>query len=166
MNKEQINKCLDFAEGCKGKFTILTSKKPDFPDTLLQGTQRQREINGYAAQNMTTRQIAETLGVSQPNIVEHMRQYKKSVAFHGEWCDFWVFAENVRCVPVSDAFGSILSEDKLAEYRRKGIETVGDFLRLAVTMPSSRMCDKLNGLTAGTKALLFERIKEMCYSEL
>lgn len=89
MNREIIDKCLDFAEGKKGTFTILTVKKPDFPDNLISGTEKQQTINGYVKEGYSTRQIAEIMGCSQPNIVEHLRQYKKSVAFYDEWTAFW-----------------------------------------------------------------------------
>ena len=76
MNREIIDKCLDFAEGKKGTFTILTVKKPDFPENLISGTEKQQTINGYVKEGYSTRQIAEIMGCSQPNIVEHLRQYK------------------------------------------------------------------------------------------
>ena len=47
MNREIIDKCLDFAEGKKGTFTILTVKKPDLPENLISGTEKQQTINGY-----------------------------------------------------------------------------------------------------------------------
>ena len=44
MNREIIDKCLDFAEGKKGTFTILTVKKPDFPENLISGTEKQQTL--------------------------------------------------------------------------------------------------------------------------
>lgn len=163
MEKELIDKCLDFAEGCKGKFTILMAKKPDFPETLIRGTEKQRLINDYARQGFTTFQIADKLKCSQPNVVEHMRQYKKSAAFYCEWCNFWEFVENVRQVPVAVAFKNILTAEEIADYDLKGIKTIGDLLRLAVTMKTARMCDRLNGLDARRKGEMFDRIRQMCY---
>ena len=162
MEKELINKCLDFAEGRKGKFTILMAKKPDFPDTLIRGTEKQQIINGYAQQGLNTFQIAEKMGCSQPNVIEHMRQYKKSATFYWEWVRFWEFIADVRQIPVSIAFAGILSEQEIEEYKFKGVNTVEDFLRLAVTMKTARMCDRLGGLDAKRKGEMFDRIRERC----
>lgn len=166
MEKELIDKCLDFAEGRKGKFTILMAKKPDFPDTLIRGTEKQQLINDYAKQGLTTFEIAEKLECTQPNVVEHMRQYRKSAAFYNEWCRFWEFAADVRQAPIAAVFRDISSDSEIREYAAKGVETVGDFLRLAVTMKTARMCDKLNGLDAKRKSEMFSRIRELCYNIL
>lgn len=166
MNKELIDKCLDFAEGKKGKFTILMVKKPEFPDNLIEGTEKQREINGYVELGLPTRQIAEKLGCSQPTVVEHMRQYKKSVAFHREWCEFWEFSADVRQTPIGAAFNDILADAEIEEYRSKGVEMVGDFLRLSVTMRTTRLYNMLSGLDARKMAALFGCIRELCYSSL
>lgn len=164
MEKELIDKCLDFAEGKKGKFTILMAKKPNFPVTLIEGTPKQQLINEYAQQGFTTFQIADEMGCTQPNIVEHMRQYKKSAAFYYEWCEFWEFTAKIRQTPIATAFKGILVGEEINEYRAKGVETVGDFLRLAVTMKTARMCDRLNGLDAARKGEMFDSIRKMCYS--
>lgn len=166
MEKELINKCLDFAEGRKGKFTILMAKKPDFPDTLIKGTEKQRIINGYAQEGLNTFQIADKIGCSQPNVIEHMRQYKKSAAFYWEWVCFWEYIAEVRLLTVSVAFAGILSGQEIEEYKSKGVETVEDFLRLAVTMKTARMCDRLGGLDAKRKGEMFDRIRLLCYSLL
>lgn len=163
MNKEMIDKCLDFAEGRKGKFTILMAKKKDFPDTLKKGTFKQQEINQYVEQGLSTRQIAEIMGCTQPNIIEHLRQYRKSVAFYNDWIEFWEFAATVRQTPICAVFDGVLSEMDFSFYSRKGINTVGDFLELSVTGTATKMSKVLNGLSAETKKLLFGRIKEECY---
>lgn len=163
MEKELIDKCLDFAEGCKGKFTILMAKKPDFPETLIRGTEKQQLINNYSEQGLSTFQIAKKLGCTQPNVVEHMRQYKKSAAFYCEWCKFWEFTEEVRKTPLAVAFKGILDEQEIVDYSSKGVTTVGDFLHLAVTVRTGRMSDKLNNLDARRKGQMFSRIKQMCY---
>ena len=165
MDKNIIDKCLDFAEGNKGKFTILMAKKPGFPDTLIDGTEKQRLIKGYVKQGIPTRQIADMLGCTQPNIVEHMRQYKKSVAFYGEWCEFWEFAADVRQTPVAIAFAGVLTGEEIADYIRRGIVTVGDFLTLSVTVSVEKLL-KINGLDASKKAALFDCIRNLCYGTL
>lgn len=165
MTRDIIDKCLDFAEGNKGKFTILTVKKPNFPDTLIEGTERQRIINGYIEQGYSTRHIAELMGRSQPTIVEHIGQYKKSVAFYSEWCEFWEFITEVRQTPVEVAFCGILQDDETAELKRKKINTVGDFIHLSVTMSTTQFYNKINTRIlpdAKRKAELFGRIKQMC----
>lgn len=166
MEKELINKCLDFAEGRKGKFTILMAKKPDFPETLIRGTEKQQLINACAQQGLNTFQIADKLGCSQPNVIEHMRQYKKSATFYWEWVRFWEYIAEVRMLTVSVAFAEILSAQEVGEYKFKGVETVEDFLRLAVTMKTARMCDRLGGLDAKRKGEMFDRIRLLCYSLL
>lgn len=166
MEKALINKCLDFAEGRKGKFTILMAKKPDFPETLIKGTEKQQRINEYVEQGLDVAQIADRLSCSKPNVFEHMRQYKKSAAFYDEWCSFWKFIGSVREVPIDVAFTAILTEKELNEYKAKGVCVVGDFLRLSVTMKTARMCDRLNGLDAQRKKEMFDCIRQMCYKEL
>ena len=163
MEKELIDKCLDFAEGKKGKFTILMAKGPDFPDTLIKGTPKQQLINEYAQQGLTTFQIADKMRCSQPNIIEHMRQYKKSAAFYFEWCSFWEYSALVRDIAVAEAFGGILSSQEIFDYKSKGVETVGDFIRLAVTMKTAKMCNKLSCLDARRKSQMFDRIRQACY---
>lgn len=162
MERELINKCLDFAEGRKGKFTILMAKKPDFPETLIRGTEKQQLINACAQEGLNTFQIADKLGCSQPNVIEHMRQYKKSAAFYWEWVCFWEYIEAVRLLTVRIAFEGILTDQEMEEYKLKGVETVEDFLRLAVTMKTARMCDRLGGLDAKRKGEMFDRIREKC----
>lgn len=166
ITRELIDKCLDFAEGCKGKFAILMVKKTNFPNTLIEGTEKQQIIKGYKEQGLTTRQIADIMGCKHPNIVEHMRQYKKSVAFYGEWCEFWEFAAEVRRTPVAIAFQDILSENDIKLYNKKKIETVGDFLNLSVTTSVQEVSKTLNGLDAENKNRLFNCIREMCYDLL
>ena len=170
MTKEIIDKCLDFAEGNKGKFTILTTKKPNFPDTLIEGTERQQIIKAYLDEGYTTRETGAKMGCTSPNIVEQMRQYKKSVAFHGEWCSFWEFATSVRQTAFADAFCGVLQDNEIEEYLRKDVLTVGDFLRLTVTMSTTALTRKLNTrmviLDATKKAVMFGRIKQMCYDVL
>lgn len=62
MNREIIDKCLDFAEGKKGTFTILTVKKPDFPENLISGTEKQQTINGYVKEGYSTTKMIKILG--------------------------------------------------------------------------------------------------------
>lgn len=167
MNKELIDKCLDFAEGNKGKFTILMAKKAGFPDTLIVGTEKQRVINDYVEQGLPTRKIADKLGCTQPNIVEHMRQYKRGVAFYREWCEFWEFAAPVRQASFAVSFNKILSGEEICRYREEdGIETVGDFLNLAVTKSTTQIYKMLNGLDAEKKEAIFNQIRKMCYDLL
>lgn len=166
MEKELIDKCLDFAEGRKGKFTILMAKKPDFPETLIRGTEKQQLINNYSNQGMSTFQIAEKLGCTQPNVVEHMRQYKKSAAFYYEWCEFWEFTEELRKTPISVAFASILDGQTISDYNSRKIITVGDFLNLTVTVRGARVYDKLKGLDGDLKGKMFDSIRQMCYKML
>lgn len=166
MTEELIDKCLDFAEGNKGKFTILMVKKPGFPETLIEGTKKQREINDYIRQGFTTREIADKMGCSQPNVLEHMRQYKKSAAFYGEWCKFWEFAAQVRQAPIAACFKGILSDSEINWCWGKKIKTVGDLLNLAVTNSTTQMYKTMIGLDAEKKAAIFQKIKEMCYENL
>lgn len=167
MNREIIDKCLDFAEGKKGTFTILTVKKPDFPENLISGTEKQQTINGYVKEGYSTRQIAEIMGCSQPNIVEHLRQYKKSVAFYDEWTAFWGFVAEVRQTPIRVGFGDMLSEEVYAIFEKKEIQTVEDFLLLSVRHSTTKMIKILGQkLTADKKAELFQAIKEKCYDLL
>ena len=167
MDKDLINKCLDFAEGRKGKFTILMAKKPDFPETLIRGTEKQQLINSYSQQGMSTPEIADKLNCTQPNVVEHMRQYRKSAAFYYEWLKFWDFTEPIRQIPVSTAFVGVLSEQEISGCASRGIKTVGDFLNLTVTTRGARVYDKLRGLVDGElKGKMFDRIRQMCYKEL
>lgn len=162
VTREQIEKCLDFAEGKKGKFTILMAKRPDFPETLLNGTEKQRIINEYLEKGYTTRQIAEVLNCTQPNIVEHMRQYRKGREFYDVWCEFWEFAKDMRKTPITVAFKDVLSCEEIMKYQSKGIETVEDYLRLAVTIKSRGLCGLLGEDNADTKGALFECMKQMC----
>ncbi len=166
MNKEMIDKCLDFAEGHKGKFTILMAKKKDFPETLKMGTPKQQEINQFVEQGLATRQIAEMMGCTQPNIMEHLRQYKRSVSFYNDWIEFWGFAAPLRQTPICVVFDGILSEDDFSFYSKKGINTVEDFLNLSVHGTATNMSKTLNGLTAEIKTLLFKRLREQCYELL
>lgn len=165
MTKELIDKCLDFAEGNKGKFTILMAKRENFPNTLIEGTEKQKTIKEYADKNLTTRQIAEIMGCTQPNIVEHMRQYKRSVAFYSEWCEFWEFIAEVRRTPIDVAFQDILSEGDIELFKKKDVDTVGDFLNLLVTSVD-KMSRKSQSVSAEQKNRMFKRIKEMCYELL
>lgn len=166
MNKELIDKCLDFAEGKKGKFTILMSKKSNFPDTLLEGTERQQLIDGYVKAGLSTKEIAEAMECSTANITEQIRKHKKSISFYGEWREFWEFAAAVRKAPIADAFSDILPEYEIADYEYKDILTVGDFLQFSVSMSTTSMYKALIGLDAEKKGKLFEHIREMCYQLL
>lgn len=166
MDKELIDKCLDFAEGNKGKFTILMAKKSNFPNTLLSGTEKQQKINGYAEQGLATKEIAQIMGCSPANITERIRQHRKSVAFYGEWCEFWEFIADVRQTAIGTAFAHILSEIEIADYKYKEIVTVGDFLRLSVSVSTTEMYKTLTGLDAEKKVMLFDCIREMCYQLL
>ena len=169
MTYEKIDKCLDFAEGNKGKFTILMAKKPEFPENLLTGTtEKQHIIIEYVSQGYTTRQIADILKCTQPNIIEHLRQYRKGRMFYDEWCEFWQFSENVRKTPILMAFAGILLEEEMQKYQKKGIKTVGDYLHFAVTMKTSKFCNMLgeDKAEANHKTDLFKCIREMCYKEL
>ena len=166
LDRELIDKCLDFAEGHKGKFTILMAKKEDFPENLKKGTPKQQKINKYVEDGLVTRQIAELMGCTQPNIVEHLRQYKKSVSFYKEWIVFWEFVAPLRQTPICAVFDGILSEDDFSFYSKKGINTIEDFLQLSVTGTATKMSKILNGLSSEIKTLLFQRIRERCYDLL
>ena len=166
VKKEIIDKCLDFAEGNKGKFTILMVKKPNFPKSLIEGTEKQQVINNYASQGLTTRQIAEKTKCTQPNIVEHIRNYRRGVAFYSEWCEFWEFAATVRKTPVDVAFKNILSSDEIVLYKSKGVFNVGDFVMLTVTTSYKQLSSALGGLDADKKDEIFKKIKHMCYDVL
>lgn len=107
------------------------------------------------------------MGCSQPNIVEHLRQYKKSVAFYDEWTAFWGFVAEVRQTPIRVAFGDMLSEEVYAIFEKKEIQTVEDFLLLSVRHSTTKMIKILGQkLTADKKAELFQAIKEKCYDLL
>lgn len=166
MNKEVIDKCLDFAEGNKGKFTILMVKKSNFPESLIEGTEKQQAINDFASQGLKTRQIAEKMNCTQPNVVEHMRNYRRGVAFYSEWCDFWKFAAPVRKTPVEEAFKDVLSADEIGQYKSKNIICVGDFLTLTVTMSYKQLSSFLSSLDTDKKTKIFKNIKQMCYDVL
>lgn len=166
MNKELIDRCLDFAEGKKGKFTILMAKKPNFPESLIEGTDTQKEIVAYVNDGLSTRKIAEIMGCTHVNIVNHLRQYKNGVAFYADWCEFWEFAADVRQIPVSVAFDGLLSEDELRTFKRRNINTVGDFINMTVTISITQIYRNLPCFHAESKERLFERIKEMCYALL
>lgn len=166
MEREIIDKCLDFAEGNKGKFTILMVKKPNFPDSLIEGTEKQKVIKEYAEQGLTTRQIAEKMHCTQPNIVEHLRNYRRGVAFYREWCEFWEFIEDIRKTPVDIAFKNVLSDKEIEIYKSKNVLNVEDFLTLTVTISVKQLLDLLDGLDVEKKAKLFKAIKKMCYEVL
>ena len=166
MNKELIDRCLDFAEGKKGKFTILMAKKPSFPESLIEGTDKQREINKYVSEGLPTRKIADIMGCTHVNIVNHLRQYKNGVAFYHEWCEFWEFAERVRQTPVSVAFEGLLTEEEFQGFQRRGIITVEDFITMTVTISITQIYRNLPCFRAESKERLFVRIKEMCYDLL
>ena len=166
MNKELIDRCLDFAEGKKGKFTILMAKKPNFPESLIEGTDTQKEIVAYVNDGLSTRKIAEIMGCTHVNIVNHLRQYKTGVAFYADWCEFWEFAADVRQIPVSVAFDGLLSEDELHGFKRRNINTVGDFINMTVTISITQIYRNLPYFHAESKERLFEKIKTMCYDLL
>lgn len=168
MEQEQIDKCLGFAEGNKGKYTIRQTKNSEFPENLLRGTEKQRKIKEYIDEGYTTRQVAEAMQCTQPTIVEHMGQYRKGVKFHNEWCEFWGFIQKIRKIPISEAFKDILTEKEMEKYKKKGITTVGDYLKLSVTMTSGRFCAMLGEKEAekNHKAEIFQCVKEMCYELL
>ena len=92
-----------------------------------------------------------------------MDQYKNRVQFYHEWNEFWDAAENVRNIPVSEAFSDILTEDEMILYKKKRIYTIGDFLRLNVTKRTMRVRDSLFLLSKERNGFLFDRIKEYCY---
>lgn len=164
MERERIEMCLDFAEGKKGKFTILMAKKPNFPDTLIEGTEKQKQIMGYVEQEKSTRQIAEIMGCSHPTIVEHIKQYRRGVAFHKDWCEFWDFISEIRKVPVSLAFDGILSEEMLASFQKNHVDTVGDFLTMVVTTSKQTIYNKCKGFNATANSRIFDRLREMCFA--
>ena len=166
MNKELIDRCLDFAEGKKGKFTILMAKKPNFPGSLIEGTHKQKEIVAYVNDGLSTRKIAEIMGCSHVNIVNHLRQYKNGVAFYADWCEFWEFAADVRQIPISVAFDGLISKDELRTFKRRNINTVGDFINMTVTLSITQIYRNLPYFHAESKGRLFGRIKEMCYELL
>lgn len=175
MNKEIMDKCLDFAEGAKGMFTIRSAKNPGFPGTLLDGSGRQRMIIRYSEQGYSTLKIAEILGVSHPTVIEHMQNYRRNIEFHDEWCAFWEFIAPVRQLPVSEAFVGLLTEFEVSVYAKRGVKTIEDLLRCAVTMPTAKFSRKLNnpptgaawrGLDASRKHELFDRLRELCYQLL
>jgi len=168
MTKEQIDRCLGFAEGNKGKLTIRSMKKPDFPNTLIKGTEKQRLINEHAAQGLSTRKIGELIGCTHATVVEHMANYKRNVVFYDEWCEFWAFIENVRNMPVEDAFEGVLSEKDFETYRKKGVMTVGAFLMLTVTQTNNQWeaTARTLGLSVEQKRKMFERMSQLCYELL
>ena len=69
----------------------------------------------------------------------------------------------MRHTPICAVFDGVLSEADFSFYSKKGISTVGDFLELSVTGTATKMSKVLNGLSAETKTLLFDRIREECY---
>lgn len=166
MNKEIIDKCLDFAEGNKGKFTILMVKKPNFPDSLIEGTERQQIIINYVKEGLTTRQIAEKMNCTQPNVVEHMRNYRRGVDFFNEWREFWEFATTIRKTPIDVAFKKLLNSEEVESYKSKNISSVEDFLLLTVTTSVKQLSNMLGGLDADKKAEMFKVVKQMCYEVL
>lgn len=166
LTHETIDKCLDFAEGSKGKFTISMAKKPEFPENLILGTtERQRTIKSYREQGYNTRKIAAELGCSQPNIVEHLRQYEKACTFYEEWCEFWEQAELVRGLPFQDTFKELLPEEDLIKYQKRNVGTIGDYLRLSVVKSSSEMLRYFND-DAENKAVIFEEIRKICHQNI
>ena len=165
MEREKMELCLDFAEGKKGKFTILMAKKPNFPETLIEGTEKQQEIMQYVDDGLTTRQIASLMGCSSPTIVEHIGQYRRGVAFHKDWCEFWDYISDIREMPISEAFDGIVKEETILSFQKNGVYSVGDFLLMFVTMSKKDIYNKnqkcLNATECG---IMFERLKEICFS--
>lgn len=168
MNKELIDKCLDFAEGNKGKFTILMIKKQGFPDTLIEGTEKQQEINKHIKNGLTIRETAEIMHCTHPNVAEHLRNYRRGVEFYYEWCEFWEYIIDIRQQAISSVFEDILNESRISVLSNKNIVTIGDFLTFTVTTKATDIFQlfKRKDFDADIKSKLFNRIREMCYKKL
>ena len=164
MEREKIELCLDFAEGKKGKFTILMAKKPNFPESLIEGTEKQQKIMKYANDGLTTRQIAKIMECSSPTIVEHIGQYKRGVAFYKDWCEFWEFSKEIREMPVEDAFDGLVKDITMQSFLKNGILTVGDFLLMVVTTSKQAIYNKCHGFKAADNSRIFEHLKELCFA--
>lgn len=166
MDKAKILMCLEFAEGKRGKFTIYMSRNANFPNCLIEGTEKQRTIMKYVNEGKTTRQIGEIMGCSHATIAEHIRNYKRGVEFHDTWCEFWEYIKDVREMPIEDAFGDIISADLVSAFKKNGIIAVGDFLLMVVTVSKQKLYSKyMIGYNGTVNGQMFDRLRLLCIGE-
>lgn len=132
MNKEIVDKCMDFCEGRrdKSRFTIRSVKTGQFPQNLIKGNKTEQKINRYLERGLSTREIAKQLEISQPAVMTHIKYYEKGREFYYEWNEFWEFIEPVKKMKLIDVIGDELSEIEKNACKTMKIFTVGDFIML------------------------------------
>lgn len=166
MSFEIIDKCLCFCESKRGAFTMNGVKGENFPHNLLAGTPTQQKIMSLAGKGIPTRLIAEQLNCTQPTVMKHIEYYEKSKLFHGEWLAFWAFIKPLRGKKIDIILCDVLTPKEIEQCKKKGIETVGDWLVLYTTN-TIKMAGLLSvKLTRDRKSLVFETIKKEAVSLL
>lgn len=165
MNKEIIDRCMDFCEGRrkKGQFTILNIKNKHFPHNLLKGNKTQQKINKYIERGLTTREIGKQMGIAQPAVMSHIKYYEKGRDFYFEWCEFWEFITPVRDIALSDAFGDELSEKEKNTCNIIKILNVGDFLMLYAQHSIREIGYMKLRLEAERRSRIFQKLRTMMY---
>lgn len=161
--KELIDKCISFCEGKRGNFTINGVKNKDFPENLKLGTEIQQRINNLIKSGLTTRQVAERLGCTQPTVMKHLLYYNKGKEFYNEWQEFWDFILPVREEKL-EVLSDVLTEKEIQLCKKKHIFTVGQFID--VYTHNTLKEAKILSIKVDTekKSLIFDKIKEQAYS--
>lgn len=139
IDKSLIEKCFDYMTGTS---FINGVKSADFPNNLLEGTDKQREVVELLNKGMTTREVGELLGVSAMTVSNRHNSYLKGINFYTEWLSFWEFSEPVRKRTIVDLFDDwkrnkeLSSKEKhlisrfVTNCNKKDIVTVGDLMFL------------------------------------
>lgn len=133
-------KCLDFAEGKKGKTLFYGVKNDRFPQSLLDFNETEQAIKEMHDDGLSLSQIGERLHITTQAVSLRSIRIRGKQEFYSEWQEFTAMLESTG-TGIRPLIGILEKEsDKKEEWEKKldnaGIITIADFIRLTV------VCDK------------------------
>lgn len=166
VTKSIIDRCIDFCEGGRNKsqFSLRNVKNDKFPQNLLIGNEIENEINLLLRDEISTREIARKLKITQPAVMAHIRYYKKGVEFYYEWMSFWEFIKPCRSMQIIQLFNEEFNDREKKVLKRNGILTLGDFLMLFCQHTIKEISYMKIRFSAQRKNELFIKIRQLIYS--
>ena len=170
MNIETVDKCLNFASGEK-KYQVATGiRNKEFPENLLRGNEKEREIRRYREEGVPLNELKRWQGQSTTagyySIMDTMQRKEE---LYNAWAEFWSESEKkVRPIRLSVLCKDVTDKDVQSFLRKLeslGVETVEDFLVDCTTLTLAKMREKYGRRTpfiTKSRHLILQKIRE-CY---
>lgn len=168
MEKELLEKCLDFAEGKKKSQISYSAKAPNFPENLLTGNENEQFVIKHKEEGRTGQEIADLWGKGYRQVTLTLEIHRKKVAFYWEWNKFWEEIAPVRSMLLEPLIEGKIPAAKIKMYKKAGVYTIGDFLSLCTKMSSNNAGKALGESSSGghwrrVKEIIFGIIREQIF---